>query len=264
MTRIILKLFPRNIRHSVFWRLFSKDASKRKNLFSNAPLSFANHIKMDLSPVDTCHQLIAYTGFFELHLTKLVQKIASTGGTFIDVGANYGYYSLMWAANSENHRTIAFEAYPPNFDKLKANIFKNGLDSRVQSLNRALGRKNENMFFDLKDENQTTWGGLTHNQNLGTKIETKKFNDFWKTNDTIKLMKIDVEGAESWVLEGASNLLEKGLIQNIVYEENIEREKELGIKKNKSKEILMDNNYSVTALNPNQNGVCEYYATVIN
>jgi hypothetical protein len=65
-------------------------------------------------------------------------------------------------------------------------------------------------------------------------------------------------------LEGASNLLEKGLIQNIVYEENIEREKELGIKKNMSKEILMDNNYSVTALNPNQNGVCEYYATVIN
>ena len=264
MTRKILGLFPRNLRHSIFWRLYSNDAKKRKYLFKNAPLSFANQIKMELSPFDTCHQLIAYTGFFELHLTKLVKKIASTGGTFIDVGANYGYHSLIWAATSENHFSIAFEAYPPNFEKLKTNISKNGLDSRIQPLNKALGRKNENMFFDLKDENQTTWGGLTYNKNIGTKIETTKFNDFWKSNDNIKLMKIDVEGAESWVLEGASNLLEKGLIKNIVYEENIEREKELGIKKNKSKEILMDNNYSVTALNPNQNGVCEYFATTLN
>ncbi len=262
MTRKILGLFPRNIRQSVFWRLYSNSAAKRKYLFQNAPLSFAKNIKMDLAPDDTCHQLIAYTGFFELHLTKLVQKMAISGGTFIDVGANYGYYSLMWADKSDNNYSIAFEAYPPNFEHLKTNITKNGLDSRIQSLNKALGKKNESMFFDLKDENQTTWGGLTYDQCTGTKIETTKLNDFWKTNDIIKLMKIDVEGAESWVLEGASNLLEKGLIQNIVYEENIHREKELGIKKNETKEILMDNNYVIVALNPNSNGVCEYYATL--
>ena len=263
MTRRILKLFPRNIRHSIFWRLYSNNAAKRRYLFQNAPLSFANQIKMDLAPDDICHQLIAYTGFFELHLTKLVQKIASTGGTFIDVGANYGYYSLMWAANSENHYSVAFEAYPPNFEILKTNISKNGLDLKIQPLNRALGKKNETLFFDLKDDSQTTWGGLSYDKSIESKIETTVLNDFWKSNDPIKLMKIDVEGAESWVLEGASDLLEKGLIQNIVYEENIHREKELGIKKNKTREILMDNNYDIIALNPNSNGVCEYYATLI-
>ena len=63
------------------------------------------------------------------------------------------------------------------------------------------------MFWDLKDATQNTWAGLSNNKNSGEKIITHSLDTIFEHNIEIILLKVDVEGAESFVFEGAKRLL---------------------------------------------------------
>lgn len=260
MIRACLRLLPTSIRASAFYRLFFSGAQKRKKLFTKAPLEFAPGIKMNLSPQDTCHQLIAYTGFFELHLSEKFSHLASLGGEFVDVGANYGYYSLLWAAADPGNIVTAFEAVPENASMLEENAQLNDMSKRIKIYNKALGRKRERMSFDLVEDTQTTWGGLTHSKEKGFELEVVPLDEIWNKEKLIELLKIDVEGAEVWVLEGAANLLKTSRIRNIFFEENLDRQEKLNIAPGSAIKLLEQLGYQVVQLNKNESLVSEYHA----
>ncbi|MDB5138668.1 MAG: hypothetical protein JWR12_584 [Mucilaginibacter sp.] len=94
-------------------------------------LSFNKDIKLDLVKTDVGHKSIIFNGYYELNLTKDILKYASEGGLLVDVGANYGYFSSLWASVNARNKVIAFEASPANVGPLKNNISKNGLDGQV-------------------------------------------------------------------------------------------------------------------------------------
>jgi FkbM family methyltransferase len=257
-----IKFLPYNVRESFFWRFLSKHASTRKNLYIKKSLVFGKEIQMNLSSEDICHQIIAHAGFFELHLSKVISNLAKDGGVFVDIGANYGYYSLIWASYLKSNKVYALEAFRPNYYALKRNVLFNNLENQIYCQNIAISNRNEVLFWDVKDKNQNTWGGLSKDKNLNDEIITHSLDTIFKKNIEIAVLKVDVEGAESLVFEGAKRLLSCGCIKNIAFEINDEREKELGIKPGKTTSILTKFGYSIRNMNPNRAGVSEHFAVL--
>lgn len=83
---------------------------------------------MELVPGDHISDIIAFTGVYEMSLTKRVVDLARQGGVLVDVGANLGYFPLLWAALNRENKCFAFEASPRNIPLLNRNISRNSLE----------------------------------------------------------------------------------------------------------------------------------------
>lgn len=199
-------------------------------MYQNAPLNHAANVLMDLHPSDVGHGMIAAFGNYELPLTLVMKKLAqSEGGTLLDVGANYGYFSLLWASQNAGNRVEAVEASPRNLATVKRNIDKNNLANQITLHALAAGNHEGAVSFDLGPEEQTGWGGITQNATASTVTVPQHRLDSLFADRNFTVLKIDCEGADAWVLEGAEKLLRDKKIKHIFLEENVTRQEQLGI-----------------------------------
>lgn len=244
-----MKIYPLWLREKFFWKFISRLSTESvAYLFSSAKLLFAPTVSLKLNPTDLGHKMIATCGFTELNLTKRISKLAKIGGTMIDVGANYGYYTCIWASSNQNNCVISFEASPRNYPALTTNLESNKLTDRVSTYNLAIGKESGELPFSLGPSDQTGWGGLALSS--GTNdilVPVVSLDEILSTNSTpvIDVLKIDTEGADTWVLYGAKNLLASKRIRNIFFEENIERMTPLGITPGEAQDFLRSFNYKI-------------------
>ncbi|MCB1485628.1 MAG: FkbM family methyltransferase [Hyphomicrobiaceae bacterium] len=199
---------------------------------------------MTLSPTDFMHAMIAFTGAYERDLSARMVGIAKKGGVLVDVGANWGYFTLLWGSANPANRVIAVEASPRNFQPLKHNIDLNKLSQQVTTYNVAAGKDRGAMPFDLGPEGIYGWGGLAV-ETSASKIDVpvQRLDDLCSAVPSIDVLKIDVEGAEAIVLAGATNLLRQKRIKRIFLELNEIRMKALGISPDEPRDILERNGY---------------------
>src|SRR5688572_25994764 len=62
----------------------------------------------------------------------LLQRFVRPGMTVVDVGANIGYYTLMFASFVDGHgRVFSIEPDPTNLRELRANVAENKLETLV-------------------------------------------------------------------------------------------------------------------------------------
>jgi FkbM family methyltransferase len=228
----------------------------------NVSLEFDKTLKLDLSKADVAHRSIIFNGFYELSLSKQIARLGREGGVLVDVGANYGYFSCLWASKNPVNKVFAFEASPLNIGPLRNNIRKNSLESKVRVIPTALGNKKGTLKFSLGNEQQQTgWGGFTMDPGSGSantvEVEVDTLDNYAADNriDHIDVLKIDTEGADTWVLYGARDLLRNKRIKNIFYECNIPRMKLLNISESESRVFLEELDYVVVRQSPS-----EFYA----
>src|SRR5437016_5817488 len=70
---------------------------------------------------------VCFTGLWEPQETLLVREYLSKGGVFVDVGANWGYFTLLGAGIvGEEGRVLSIEPDPRVFEILRKNILRNG------------------------------------------------------------------------------------------------------------------------------------------
>ena len=205
---------------------------------------------MRLSPHDEGHGCIAFTGFYELPLTRRVVNLAQKGGLFVDVGANYGYFSLLWGAQRKGNRVIAFEASPRNHDSIEANVSNAGFNEFIDIRRNAVGKESGIMNFSLGPSEQTGWGGiiLADNQKDTVEVSVVCLDDILKNDVFVDVLKIDIEGADTWALMGAERMLRDKKIGRIFYEENTTRMRALGIRPGEAKAFLKSQGYRVRQL----------------
>src|SRR5215210_1011896 len=79
---------------------------------------------------DSVAREVCFTGRYEPQETQLASRMLRPGDVFVDVGANWGYFSLA-AAHWVGPRgtVIAFEPEPRLFELLAGNVAANRLDS---------------------------------------------------------------------------------------------------------------------------------------
>lgn len=123
---------------------------------------------------------------------------------FVDVGAFIGLYALAVGKRvGHDGRVIAFEPDKINYQVLRQNVRLNGLDRTVQTENKAVGSKCGEALFAGGKGLESRLSGLNA---TGSVIEVVTLDAYFDTGKA-DILKVDVEGFEQDVLEGAKHLL---------------------------------------------------------
>jgi FkbM family methyltransferase len=155
---------------------------------------------------------------YEWGVKKFVEANYANYNVFFDIGSNIGTYAIMLA--KRGLRTFAFEPVKDNYDAIRVNLILNKLEDKVKVYPVALGssRYKTQFAFDLTNtgashkadiENDDGYKPLkeeiVESQVLPLDDLLDEFN--LKKEDKI-FMKIDVEGMEANVLNGAKRFLQ--------------------------------------------------------
>ena len=128
--------------------------------------------------------------------------------TVFDVGAHIGMTALEFSDEFPDADVWAFEPHPGNFERMKANLIGKP-DVRLYQL--GLGAERGALPFHF-DEDHPSMARIAEDGEMRVEIDT--LDRFATANGvgSIDLLKIDVEGHELPVLQGARGLLTEGLI----------------------------------------------------
>ncbi|MGC8725305.1 MAG: FkbM family methyltransferase [Thermoplasmata archaeon] len=189
-------LVTMGISHSYILDFLKKDYRlKLYKIWQNAPKDFAKNkgfVFSDDTPAGALREI--YVNNIYEHRDFVPRE----GDVVIDVGAYYGDSSIYWA---KKYKCIvyAYEPLPDVYNIFLKNIKLNNLEDKIIAYNVALG-KGDKVSFD-RETNM-----MTKNIN-GDFIETKKLDDF--SFPALNLLKIDTEGFELDVLQGAMSTINK-------------------------------------------------------
>lgn len=114
----------------------------------------------------------------------------------------------------------------------------------------AAGRESGLMEFHQGPENQTGWGGvaLSRNPKSTVPVPVVRLDESLASERFVDVLKIDIEGADTWAILGAEALLRGKRIGRIFYEENKTRMRELGIPQGEAETFLHSLGYRVRRL----------------
>jgi FkbM family methyltransferase len=258
----LLRVTPDRLKMSLFARYYRERRHRWPELYRESFLRSAPQIAMvGLRPGCYISDSLALTGLYERATTQRVLELAARGGVMVDVGANIGYFSLLWANARPENRVFAFEASPRTLPLLRKNVEHNRLGARIDVNAVAVGRESGKLAFDLGPEDQTGWGGVTLDQGReNVTVEVVRLDDRLDPLQKIDLLKIDIEGADTWALMGCERLLRNGRVREIWFEANLPRMRLLGIEQDAAAKFLASVNYSVSSVGPPSGDLTEWRA----
>jgi len=150
-------------------------------------------------------------GSHEEFETETVKKIIKKGDIVLDVGANIGYYTLIFAKLvGKDGIVFAFEPEPTNFDLLKKNVTINGYKN-VILIRKALSDRTGKTKLFLSEVHLGDHRIIDPKETRNSiEIDTITGEDYFRDlNKKINFIKMDIQGAEILALRGMSSLLQK-------------------------------------------------------
>ncbi len=178
------------------------------SLFFDKELRLSSNwgMRLNIYPNDFIGHAIAFEGGYEPRSLALAARIMSNGGVFVDVGCNFGLYTLSMAG-IPGVQCIAIDASFVALAKLNENLKRNpGINAAIVSC--ALTTTNAVQCFEVPSQ----WNlGMTRVADMETQ---KNPSRFWAAGvplqqvlarlapGRIRLLKIDVEGFELSVFRG--------------------------------------------------------------
>ena len=164
----------------------------------------------------------------EIHVLMWISELLRPGGIFFDVGAHYGWMSLVGChCVGATGKVVAFEPSPPLVEFLrynrKANRFrqmeivpKAVADSDDRVVPFYLVRRGDSFLNSLIDHRRESTASQTEPRST-IQVQTTTLDQFCRmTHLHPDAVKIDVEGAELLVLHGCRRLLKEGRTAFIV------------------------------------------------
>jgi FkbM family methyltransferase len=243
----LLRVLPDRLSIAVWSRFYRGKHAGRHQLYEAAQLRYAPAVEMSLIPGDIISDTIAFTGVYEPLLTRRVATLSRQGGTMIEIGANLGYFSLLWAAGHPKNICIAFEASPRNIELLRKNAARNACEAQIQVFPCAAGSAPGKGTFDVGPQDQTGWGGFaTAASRNAIEVDIVRVDDHVAGDTPINLLKVDIEGADTWALIGCDRLLKNRVVREIWYEQNKPRMRALGVHLEEAQDYLRSVGYTPT------------------
>ena len=154
-------------------------------------------------------------GSYETAIQKALAEQLCEGGTFYDVGAHIGFFSLIAARLvGESGAVFAFEADPGNAGRVEQQVLRNGFPqitvcplavwSRCGTL-----RFQSGAVFSSHNQGSVVGTGGEAGAAAAIEVNALSLDAFAESHRAPTLVKIDVEGGEIEVLRGAERLFSK-------------------------------------------------------
>lgn len=160
-------------------------------------------------------------GTYEPEVSKVLRRTLGEGDLFLDIGANVGYYSRLASdcVGEEGH-IYAFEADHENFYALSRN-----LKDHANAVPLYLAVSDQTTFLPIRHSSHSSCHSLVSTVNYLNSdtsiVPSMTVDHFWEhflDRQFIKLMKIDVEGAELQVLHSMKSLLDEKMVESAIIE----------------------------------------------
>jgi len=182
-------LWSRIVRDTGMWRFFSFKRNGYALRFHPAALSLSLWVDRNDRSTDS----------------EAIRSLLSSGQTYVDVGANIGHLAVEAAlAVGQAGQVFAFEPHPKIAGFLRENIHLNGLRN-VAVAQMALGH--EFGWAILSDQRADDQNRVS-NDGAGIPVPLAPLDTFLPEGP-IHLLKVDVEGYEKFVFEGARKTLDR-------------------------------------------------------
>lgn len=160
-------------------------------------------------PSDQAHSYFRYMlGLHEPGTTAVVKRALRAGMTVVDVGAHFGYFTVLFARKvGKSGRVYAFEPDPTSFQFLERNTkrFEN-----VACVEAAVVDRNATvtLYRSKKSSHNSLWVRNTGASNGSVSVKAARLDD--AVGDAVAdFVKIDAEGCEIEVLDSMQRLLER-------------------------------------------------------
>ena len=155
-------------------------------------------------------QRLMWGGAYEPHVTRCLNILLRPGDTFVDVGAHIGFFSLVASSLvGPSGRVYAFEPNPRIFPVLQSNA---SAYPWLLPQMKAIWKESCSLTFsDPEQAGESGWGKLGAIRCEGhiEEIQALALDEWYEevNSPEIRLIKIDAEGAEPYILEGARRIL---------------------------------------------------------
>jgi FkbM family methyltransferase len=208
-------------------RLFSGPSSAQELKVARLPWGLDLRVRES----DAIGYSILVGKVFDPCVTETIWRLIDPGETVVDIGANVGYVTSLAAAKAgASGRVIAAEPHPAVFELLRSNV-----DSWASRSKLATIELHRVALSDHAGQGRIVSGPLfDHNMGLASlaadglageegeeshEVQLERLDGL--AGDTqIGVLKVDVEGHETEVLRGATALLERRQVRDIVFEDH--------------------------------------------
>ncbi len=198
---------------SIYNSYLKKDRIKKliKNILGKREIIVGfNDFRIYASNASAIESSIIFNDYTEQIVLDLIKKYALKGYNFIDVGANIGIHSLTAAISNKQIEIYSFEPEPTNFLRFIKNIGLNHIEN-IRPFRMGLGKTIGNTVLNVNKG----WNKGKHsikvqfdeNYNEKLNIPVTQLNTFkYNIVGNNFIVKIDVEGFEKEVIEGANEV----------------------------------------------------------
>jgi FkbM family methyltransferase len=168
-------------------------------------------------------------------------------GAIIDVGANLGLVSIVLARRFPERTVHSFEPGPSTFKALKANIKLNSC-ANILPLQSAVAEHNDEIPFDANPLGRGTASIASHNGQFVTRVPCTTLDTYAErlAAETIAFLKVDVEGFEAAVFQGARRILSEHRAAIIYYEVCPANSEKSGSPPELPTQILQEHGYQIS------------------
>lgn len=169
---------------------------------------------MQVFAEDLIGRHLIMSGKFDRSNIQVLLDLAKPGDTFLDVGANIGYYSAVFLKKVKNSNAICFEPQPGIVDLLMANVGQFPGRSKVYQV--GLADKDAELRFHINMANR---GASRISSDGETVIPVRDARKVFAGLDRLDLMKIDVEGYEEPIFRAIEKELGRLKPRAILFED---------------------------------------------
>jgi FkbM family methyltransferase len=190
--------------------------------------AFGHLIHLDTRDTSLMPSLVAY-GYWEAGVTRTILRLLRPGQRVVEVGANVGYYTLLFASRvGPTGSVTAFDANPRAVDLLRRTLAANGLATAARVVPMAVGdrpgrvtlhrlarQQGSSSIYAFGPEDLAAWD----DEATPLEVEATSLDAFFDADRTpVDLVKIDAEGAEPAIVAGMTGLLARSPHVRLVVE----------------------------------------------
>jgi FkbM family methyltransferase len=186
------------------WKLWRRFLPYRRRGPGVVECPAGRGLRMRVRLDDYIGNFIYYWGCWEPDESWVLRALLRPGDVFVDVGANVGYFSLLAASIvGPTGGVIAFEPTPSTLEVLRQNVALNGLKN-VQIRGEAVLDRECTVTISQPHDANTGANSIRPQQGHtpSWQVPAVRLESALPADMTVRLLKVDVEGADLHVLRG--------------------------------------------------------------